>query len=138
MPIGRSPNRAADDMNSHNTMHELDNSMLELIIINYNMYVLICNKYILYNGLSNYTHNEVIKFCIGVHIYAEILLYGRPYICRDTVVLKTILIFPHFLSPFRFPTYPSLSLLTQFQKKKNCRRRSSQSLHRIRGRSLEG
>jgi hypothetical protein len=40
-------------------------SMLELIIIIYNMYGLICNKYILYNGLSNYTRNEVIKFCIG-------------------------------------------------------------------------
>jgi hypothetical protein len=44
---------------------------LELIIINYNMYGLICNKYILYNGLSNYTHNEVIKFCIGFIICHE-------------------------------------------------------------------
>jgi hypothetical protein len=41
--------------------------MLELIIINYNMYELICNEYILYNGLSNYTNNEVIKFCIGFY-----------------------------------------------------------------------
>jgi hypothetical protein len=38
--------------------------MLELIIINYNMYGLICNKYILYNRLSNYTRYEVIKFYI--------------------------------------------------------------------------
>jgi hypothetical protein len=38
--------------------------MLELIIINYNMYELICNKYILYNGLSNYIRYEVIKLCI--------------------------------------------------------------------------
>jgi hypothetical protein len=38
--------------------------VLELIIINYNMYGLICNKYILYNRLSNYTRNEVIKFYI--------------------------------------------------------------------------
>jgi hypothetical protein len=45
--------------------------LLELIIINYNMYGLICNKYILYNGLSNYTHNEVIKFCIGFIICHE-------------------------------------------------------------------
>jgi hypothetical protein len=30
-----------------------------------NMYGLICNKYILYNGLPTYTRNEVIKFCIG-------------------------------------------------------------------------
>jgi hypothetical protein len=45
--------------------------VLELIIINYNMYELICNEYILYNGLSNYTHNEVIKLCIGFIIYHE-------------------------------------------------------------------
>jgi hypothetical protein len=29
-------------------------------------------------------------------------LYGRPYIWRDTVGFKTILITPHFLPPFRF------------------------------------
>jgi hypothetical protein len=46
-------------------------SMLKLIIINYNMYELICNKYILYNGLSNYTRNEMNKFCIGFIIYHE-------------------------------------------------------------------
>jgi hypothetical protein len=45
--------------------------MLELIIINYNMYGLICNKYILYNGLSNYIYNEVIKFYIGFIICHE-------------------------------------------------------------------
>jgi hypothetical protein len=45
--------------------------LLELIIINYNMYELICNKYILYNGLSNYIRNEVIKFCIGFIICHE-------------------------------------------------------------------
>jgi hypothetical protein len=45
--------------------------LLELIIINYNMYGLICNKYILYNGLSNYTRNEVIKLCIGFIICHE-------------------------------------------------------------------
>jgi hypothetical protein len=45
--------------------------MLELIIINSNMYGLICNKYILYNGLSNYTRNEVIKLCIGFIICHE-------------------------------------------------------------------
>jgi hypothetical protein len=45
--------------------------LLELIIINYNMYGLICNKYILYNGLPNYTLNEVIKFCIGFIICHE-------------------------------------------------------------------
>jgi predicted ATP-grasp superfamily ATP-dependent carboligase len=45
--------------------------LLELIIINYNMYELICNKYILYNGLSNYICNEVIKFCIGFIICHE-------------------------------------------------------------------
>jgi hypothetical protein len=44
---------------------------LELIIINYNMYELICNKYILYNGLLNYTRNEVIKFYIGFIICHE-------------------------------------------------------------------
>jgi hypothetical protein len=44
---------------------------LELIIINYNIYGLICNKYILYNGLSNYIHNEVIKFYIGFIICHE-------------------------------------------------------------------
>jgi hypothetical protein len=38
--------------------------MLELIIINYNMYGLIYNKYILYNGLSNHIRYEVIKLCI--------------------------------------------------------------------------
>jgi hypothetical protein len=38
--------------------------VLELIIINYNMYGLICNKYILYNGLLNYIRYEVIKLCI--------------------------------------------------------------------------
>jgi hypothetical protein len=38
--------------------------MLELIIINYNMYEFIYNKYILYNGMSNYIHYEVIKLCI--------------------------------------------------------------------------
>jgi hypothetical protein len=43
--------------------------LLELIIINYNMYELICNKYILYNGLSNYTRNEVIKLCIRFNMY---------------------------------------------------------------------
>jgi hypothetical protein len=46
-------------------------SMLELIIINYNVYGLICNKYILYNRLSNYIRNEVIKFCIGFIICHE-------------------------------------------------------------------
>jgi hypothetical protein len=45
--------------------------MLKLIIINYNMYGLICNIYILYNGLSYYTRNEVIKFCIGFIICHE-------------------------------------------------------------------
>jgi hypothetical protein len=45
--------------------------VLELIIINYNMYGLICNKYILYNELSNYTRNEVIKFRIGFIICHE-------------------------------------------------------------------
>jgi hypothetical protein len=45
--------------------------LLELIIINYNMYELICKKYILYNGLTNYTRNEVIKFCIGFIICHE-------------------------------------------------------------------
>jgi hypothetical protein len=44
---------------------------LKLIIINYNMYELICNKYILYNGLSNYIRNEVIKFYIGFIICHE-------------------------------------------------------------------
>jgi hypothetical protein len=47
------------------------NKVLELIIINYNMYRLICNKYILYNGLSNYIRNEVIKFYIGFIICYE-------------------------------------------------------------------
>jgi hypothetical protein len=32
--------------------------------INSNMYELICNKNILYNGLSNYIRYEVIKICI--------------------------------------------------------------------------
>jgi hypothetical protein len=50
---------------------QLVNIMLELIIINYNMYGLIYNEYILYNGLSNYIHNEVIKFCIGFIICHE-------------------------------------------------------------------
>jgi hypothetical protein len=45
--------------------------LLELIIINYNMYELIYNKYILYNGLSNYTRYEVIKFCIGFNMCHE-------------------------------------------------------------------
>jgi hypothetical protein len=40
--------------------------MLELIIISYNVYGLICNKYILYNGLSNYIRNEVIKLCMSL------------------------------------------------------------------------
>jgi hypothetical protein len=34
---------------------------MELIIINYNTYEIICNKYILYNGLSNYIRNEMIN-----------------------------------------------------------------------------
>jgi hypothetical protein len=38
--------------------------MLELIIINYIMYKLICNKYILYNVLSNYISYEVIRLSI--------------------------------------------------------------------------
>jgi hypothetical protein len=38
--------------------------VLELIIINYNMNGLICNKYVLYNRLSNYIRYEVIKLCI--------------------------------------------------------------------------
>jgi hypothetical protein len=42
----------------------LRHNMLELIIINYNIYGLICNKYILYNCLSNYTRYEMIKLCI--------------------------------------------------------------------------
>jgi predicted ATP-grasp superfamily ATP-dependent carboligase len=45
--------------------------MLELIIINYNMYELICNKYILYNRLSNYIRYEVIKLCIGFNMCHE-------------------------------------------------------------------
>jgi hypothetical protein len=45
--------------------------LLELIIINNNIYGLICNKYILYNGLSNYTCYEVIKFCIRFNMYHE-------------------------------------------------------------------
>jgi hypothetical protein len=45
--------------------------LLKLIIINYDMYELIYNKYILYNGLSNYIRNEVIKFCIKFIIYHE-------------------------------------------------------------------
>jgi hypothetical protein len=52
-------------------------------------------------------------------------LYGRPYIYRDTVGFETILIFltfcHHFVSQQIY-----LSLLTQFKKRKNCRRRSSQ------------
>jgi hypothetical protein len=48
--------------------------MLELIIIDYNMYGFVCNKYILYNGLSNYIHNEVIKFCIKFIICHEKLV----------------------------------------------------------------
>jgi hypothetical protein len=44
--------------------------MLELIIINYNMYGLICNKYIIMD-CQIYTHNEVIKFCIGFIIFHE-------------------------------------------------------------------
>jgi hypothetical protein len=43
--------------------------MLGLIIINYNMYGFICNKYILYNGLSNYIRYEVIKLCIINRVY---------------------------------------------------------------------
>jgi hypothetical protein len=46
-------------------------AVLELIIINYNMYRLICNKYILYNGLSNYIRNKVIKLYIGFIICHE-------------------------------------------------------------------
>jgi hypothetical protein len=42
--------------------------LLELIIINYNMYEFICNKY---NGPSNYIRNEVIKFCIRFIICHE-------------------------------------------------------------------
>jgi hypothetical protein len=38
--------------------------VLELIIINHNMNGLICNKYVLYNRLSNYIRYEVIKLCI--------------------------------------------------------------------------
>jgi hypothetical protein len=45
--------------------------MLELIIINYNMYELIYNKYILYNELSKYNRNEMIKLCIGFIICYE-------------------------------------------------------------------
>jgi hypothetical protein len=45
--------------------------MLDLIIINLDMYELICNKYILYNGLLNYIHNEVIKFYIRFIICHE-------------------------------------------------------------------
>jgi hypothetical protein len=44
-------------------------------------------------------------------------LYERPYICRDTVGFVTTLIFSHFLSPFRFPTYPYLSLNTVPEEK---------------------
>jgi hypothetical protein len=47
---------------------DMEQIVLELIIINYNMYGLICNKYILYNRLSNYTRYEVIKFCIINHV----------------------------------------------------------------------
>jgi hypothetical protein len=71
-------------------------------------------------------------------IIFETQLYGRLYIYRNIVGFEMILIFPHFLPPFCFPTDPSLSLLTQFQKGRNRRRRYSQSLYRIRGRSLEG
>jgi hypothetical protein len=46
-------------------------------------------------------------------------LYGRPYIYKDTVGFETILIFPHFLPPFRFPTDPSLSLLTQSRREES-------------------
>jgi hypothetical protein len=49
----------------------LANDVLKLIIINYNMYEFICTKYILYNGLSNYIRNEVIKLCIGFIICHE-------------------------------------------------------------------
>jgi hypothetical protein len=44
---------------------------LKLIIINYNMYGFIYNKYILYNGLSNYIRNKVIKLCIEFIICHE-------------------------------------------------------------------
>jgi hypothetical protein len=50
---------------------EKEEPVLELIIINYNMYRFIYNKYILYNGLSNYIYNEVIKFCIEFIICHE-------------------------------------------------------------------
>jgi hypothetical protein len=40
--------------------------LLKLIIINYNMYWLICNKYILYNRLSNYICYEVINSVSGL------------------------------------------------------------------------
>jgi hypothetical protein len=52
-------------------IYSLSGRLLKLIIINYNMYGLICNKYILYNGMSNYTRNEVIKFCIEFIICHE-------------------------------------------------------------------
>jgi hypothetical protein len=53
------------------SLKEMERKLLELIIINYNMYGLICNKYILYNGLLNYTLNKVIKLCIGFIIFHE-------------------------------------------------------------------
>jgi hypothetical protein len=47
-----------------NDRTELWVRLLKLIIINYNLYEFIYNKYILYNGLSNYTCYEVIKLYI--------------------------------------------------------------------------
>jgi hypothetical protein len=46
-------------------------------------------------------------------------LYEHPYIYGDTVGFETILIFLHFLPPFRFPTDLSISLNTVPEEKKS-------------------
>jgi hypothetical protein len=81
-----------------------------------------------------YTYDD--NFHLLISICTQ--LYGCPYICRDTVGFKMIFNLSPLSTTLSFFQQIHLSLLTQFQKKRNCRRRSSQSLRRIRGRPLEG
>jgi hypothetical protein len=62
---------------------------------------------------------------------------GVYYIQRDCWFSRQFLIL-YFLAPFHFPTEIHLSLRRSSRRDEKYLRRSSQSLHRIRGRSPEG
>jgi Reverse transcriptase (RNA-dependent DNA polymerase) len=83
-------------------------------------------------------HQVIISFGFEPNLVDECIYHKFS---RSKFVFLVLYVDDRSISPLSvtlsFSTDPDLSLLTLFQKRRNCRRRSSQSLHRIRRRSLE-